>query len=76
MKTIKVKGRKVEVWEKSFRIFNRDSQLFFCTPVLFIGRTPDTAVIAELCEALDSAHEAGKESAKKELRIFLGIERN
>ncbi len=71
----KVKGREVRIWDKSFSVLNRKSQKYHFTGVLFIGVKPKIEMIEKFCEALDSAYEAGKISAKKELRVWLGLEK-
>jgi len=73
MTKLKIKGYGVEVWEKSFAVISKKDHEYFRTPVLFVNNTPTPEVIEKFCEALDSAYEAGNRSAKKELRIWLGL---
>lgn len=68
-----IKGHKVQMWDKSFSVASRKIQEYFYTGVLFTGGTPETEVIEKFCIALDSAYEAGKIAAIKELRTWLGV---
>jgi hypothetical protein len=73
MKTCKIKGRKVEIWEQSFRVHSRKDQCYHITNVLFVYGCPTMKLIEQVCDALDAAYDAGKSAAKTELKVWLGV---
>ncbi len=72
-KKIKFRGRTIECWEKSCRLFNRNDQSDYMSPVLWIGATANEKILGQLCDFADAAHEAGEESIRQKLKALLKI---
>ncbi len=72
-KKIKFRGRTIECWEKSCRIFNRKDQSDYMSPVLWIGVAPNEQILDQLCDFADTAHDAGEESVRQKLKALLKI---
>lgn len=72
-KKIKFRGRVIECWEKSCRVFNRNDQSYYMSPVLHIGVAIDEKLLAQLCDFADAAHDAGEDSVRQKLKTLLKI---
>ena len=72
-KKTKFQGRIVERWEKSCRIFNKDDQSYYMSPVIYIGDTVDEKALGQLCDLADAAYLAGEESLRQKLKALLKI---
>lgn len=72
-KKIRFRGRKIECWEKSCRIYSRKDQGDYMSPVLHLGVVPNEKLLDQLCDFADAAHGAGEESMRQKLKALLKI---
>lgn len=72
-KKIKFRGRKIECWEKSCRIFNRKDQADYMSPVIWLKSPINEDVLAQLCDFADAAYAAGEDGLRQKLKSLLKI---
>ena len=68
---IKRCGRKIELWEKSLRVYSHPSQKEYFSQVIYLNEQPNDKIIEQLCDFADSAYKAGYQAAKDEFKKWL-----